>query len=57
MHCTKQVITYLWIGKSLLNHEIEWSFNSLPNNKILDQSKYKAFADDKGDLDGKICSG
>ena len=26
---------------------ILWSFNSLPNDKILDWSKLKAFADDK----------
>ena len=26
---------------------LDRSFNSLPNNKILDQSKLKAFADDK----------
>ena len=33
------------------------SNNSLPNNRILDQSKLKAFADDKGYPHGKICSG
>ena len=36
-------------GKNLIN--------SLPNDKILDKCKLKAFADDKGDPNGKICSG
>ena len=31
-----------------------WDFNSLPNNKILDWSKFKAFADDKLNVTEKI---
>ena len=34
-----------------------WSFNSLPNDKILDWFKLKAFADDKFESKIKICFG
>ena len=45
-----------------MNHEAEFLYanrvavgcNSLPNDKILDRSKYKAFADDKIDVTKKF---
>ena len=37
-----------------LSYVVDWPFNSLPNDKILDQSKLKAFTDDKKKCNPKI---
>ena len=42
-----------WCGKGLKGN-IGLSLKSLPNDKILDQSKFKAFADDKINVTKKL---
>ena len=47
----------IFLAKCILLYLYAFSldqFNSLPNNKILHQSKLKAFADDKNRCDHKI---
>ena len=39
-------LIFLWMTTTLFQHFFSY-FNSLPNNKILDWSKLKAFSDDK----------
>ena len=51
----KDLNTYLVLTDLQLHHlQIPKTVNSLPNNKILDWSKLKAFADDKMNLNEKF---
>ena len=40
----------IWFRKNIW----KWCFDSVPNNKILDQSKFKAFADNKTNVTVKV---
>ena len=46
--CLLLVWTQIWLIYSVeYNGKIQWYFDLLPNDKFLDWSKFKAFADDK----------
>ena len=44
----------LILQQSLLLHQDNFNLNSLPNDKFLNWSKIKAFADDQSNVDEKI---